>query len=156
MQPDRYRDDIRAELEMMTQELSQFEPLLRKARLVAPDFIEINALAMLLQSFYSGVENIFKRIISNVDKTKLTSVKWHQDLLDLMAQAVPQRPAVISPDLHTTLHRYLGFRHISRNVYSTQLDWELMRDLIDNLNGTNDRFRNEITTFLTALERLPK
>jgi len=156
MRPDRYRDDIRAELELIARELSQFEPLLRKVRLVTPDRIEINALAMLLHSFYCGVENIFKRIVSNIDQTKLTATRWHQDLLNLMAQAVPQRPAVISPDFHTTLQQYLGFRHISRNVYSSQLDWELMRNLVDNLGTVHARFRDEINAFLAELERRPQ
>jgi hypothetical protein len=42
-------------------------PLLAQCRNTAPTEIELSALAALLHSFYTGVENIFKRVTVELD-----------------------------------------------------------------------------------------
>ena len=71
----------------------------------------------MLHSFYSGVENIFKRIALELDGRLPDSSTWHRDLLDAMARQAQNRRAVISESLEDRLKEYLNFRHVFRPAY---------------------------------------
>jgi hypothetical protein len=57
------------------------QPLLSKCRETVPTDIELSALAAVLHSFYTGVENIFKRLAVEVDGQPPQGEAWHRDLL---------------------------------------------------------------------------
>ena len=46
------------------------------------------------------------------------------------------RPAVLSVELHDTLLDYLRFRHVFRNAYSFDLDWQKLSPLVLHLEET--------------------
>jgi hypothetical protein len=56
------RKQIAVEREMLNQLLADHRPLLHKCAVTPPDRIEVSALGAMLQGFYNGVENIFKRV----------------------------------------------------------------------------------------------
>ena len=58
---DKFRKQQAAEREQLRRLLTGLQPLLIKCRETPPNQIELAALAALLHSFYTGVENIFKR-----------------------------------------------------------------------------------------------
>lgn len=62
----------------------------------------------MLHSFYTGVENIFKRIAVEIDNNLPGGAFWHSELLDLMMQPGASRPPVISVDLRARLKEYLA------------------------------------------------
>jgi hypothetical protein len=117
------------------------QPLLAKCHATPPTDIELSALAALLHSFYTGIENIFKRVAVDLDGHPVRGDKWHQDLLQRMTQPGPTRPALLPPDLCTTLQDYLAFRHVFRNAYSFDLPWDKMAALVLDLAPTLDRVR---------------
>ena len=86
-----------------------------------PDAIELSALAAMLHSFYTGIENIFKRIALELDGAMPRGESWHRELLDAMTGPTQARGAVISLPLRGQLREYLGFRHVFRQAYSFQL-----------------------------------
>ena len=59
---DKFRKQQAAEREQLQRLLSGIHDLLIKCRDTAPTEIELSALAATLHSFYTGVENIFKRV----------------------------------------------------------------------------------------------
>ncbi|MFZ1074316.1 MAG: hypothetical protein WAO21_12895 [Verrucomicrobiia bacterium] len=59
---DKFRKQQATEREQLQRLLSGIHGLLAKCRTTAPTEIELSALAALLHSFYTGVENIFKRV----------------------------------------------------------------------------------------------
>ena len=59
---DRFSKQQAAEREQLRRLLSAAQPLLAKCRDAAATEIELSALAATLHSFYTGVENIFKRV----------------------------------------------------------------------------------------------
>ena len=61
MWPD-LKDQISVEEAQLQHLLTVHQPLLHQSRAQAPNAIELSALAALLHSFYTGIENLFRRI----------------------------------------------------------------------------------------------
>jgi hypothetical protein len=140
---DKFRKQQATEREQLQRLLSGIHGLLTKGRDPAPTEIELFALAATLHSFYTGVENIFKRVAVELDGNA-----WHRELLLRMKTPTARRPALLSEELHDTLHEYLRFRHAFRNAYSFDLDWRKMSPLVLRLEATLQILENTLDDFL--------
>ena len=80
-----------------------------------PDATELLALSALMHSFYTGIENIFKRVALEIDGSMPAGFKWHTDLLTRMARPFGERRAVVSEELLLRLAEYMDFRHVFRH-----------------------------------------
>jgi hypothetical protein len=147
---DKFRKQQAAEREQLARLLGTMQPLLAKCREASPTEIELSALAAALHSFYTGAENIFKRLAVELDGTPVQGEAWHRDLLRRMTQPQAHRPALLSPDLHDTLLDYLRFRHVFRNAYSFDLDWQKLQPLVLHLEDTLRRLENALDAFVAA------
>jgi hypothetical protein len=145
------RDQIEVEEAQLQRLLEVHKPLLEKCRTQSPDPIELSALSALLHSFYTGVENLFRRIAIEVDGRIVTGESWHRRLLLQMAEETERRPAVISSGLLERLRPYLQFRHVFRNSYSFQLQWDKMEPLVLDYEGTFALLRAEIAGFVARI-----
>lgn len=124
-------DDLLSEIEKIENLFKSFASLVYEVKDRNPTFIELNALAMFLHSFYNGLENIFKLIAKKLDEKIPSGERWHIELLEQMSKPVGKRQQLIlTNDTYERLKEYLGFRHFSRNAYSFDINWELMKDLI--------------------------
>lgn len=95
-----------------------------------PGFIETSALSTMLHSFYNGIENIFKRIALGIDGNVPSGAASHSALLFSMAQSTNNRPPLISTAMQNRLSAYLSFRHAFRHMYTFQLKWSKMHNLV--------------------------
>ncbi|MBI5303738.1 MAG: hypothetical protein HY868_16500 [Chloroflexi bacterium] len=94
----------------------------------------LDSTALNLHGFYNGVEQLFEWIAKEFDDTVPSGSAWHRQLLAQMQIAVPTvRPAVIRPTTRLALEKYLGFRHIVRNLYTWDFDVKRMTSLVDDL-----------------------
>jgi hypothetical protein len=50
------------------------------------------------------------------------------------------------------LQEYLGFRHFARHAYPLDLEWDLMKDLIERLPEIHVRVATEIGAFVTHIK----
>jgi hypothetical protein len=146
---DNTKNEIGLELQQMHTLLEYYRPLLIKVRSTTPDNFEVNALGALLQSFYNGAENIFKRIALELDHESPRGESWHSDLLEAMAKPGANRPALISASLEDRLWPYLQFRHLFRSAYSFLLQWEKMAPLVQDCESTLAALEAEWNTFLS-------
>jgi len=113
----------------------------------------LDAAALNLHSFYSGLETIFGLITRQVDRKPPAGESWHRDLLGQMASEWPEvRPGVISQETAERLDGYMRFRHLVRNVYATNLAPDRFSDLIDTLSEVWSQTRSELLAFATFLE----
>src|SRR5882724_9784857 len=92
---DKFRKQQTAEREQLQRLLSGIHPLLAKCRTTAPTEIELFALAATLHSFYTGLENIFKRMTVELDGEPVRGDAWHRDLLLRMKTPTAHRPALL-------------------------------------------------------------
>jgi hypothetical protein len=113
--------------------------------------VEITALASVLHSFYTGIENIFLRLAKDLDESIPAGAQSHRDLLVQMGQATPNRHAVISPEITTKLIDFLSFRHVYRHSYSFSLDWKKMAPLVISMQSVWLEVKSELSSFMTTL-----
>ena len=142
---------IRHEIDQIDRLIESFQPLLESTRTKDPDLVEISALAMVLHSFYGGIENIFSIIAKHVDHRSPDGTKWHRDLLVQMRKYTGNRKALIDVDQYRTLLEYLSFRHFFRHSYSYHLDWLQMKALIREMEVTWQGVKESIRS--TSMDR---
>lgn len=118
------------ELTRLARLLQSNRELLDRVKVEEPDGTELLAVSALVHSFYTGTENIFKRIALEIDQSVPAGQKWHSDLLLQMERATGNRSAVISEQLRLRLGEYMDFRHVFRHAYSFDLKWPKMRGLV--------------------------
>ncbi|KAA3661457.1 MAG: hypothetical protein DWQ04_16430 [Chloroflexi bacterium] len=108
----------------------------------------VDAAALNLQGFYSGIERLFEWIGRQIDGTIPQSTSWHRDLLRQMVLDVPGiRPQVIKEETAKLLDEYLGFRHVVRNLYSWDLNTAKVARLIDLLPQALDKIEVDLDEF---------
>jgi len=64
------------------------------------------------------------------------------------------RPPLISEELKLKLQKYLGFRHVFRNIYGFYLEQERIKALIKESPRILLCLKREITTFQKYLDKL--
>lgn len=145
---DKFRKQQATEREQLQRLVLGMSGLLARCRTTAPTEIELSALAALLHSFYTGIENIFKRVSIELDGERISRDAWHRDLLSRMKAPTSHRPALLSEELHDSLNEYLRFRHVFRNSYSFDLDWQKMSPLVLRLEATWQRLEKSLDDFV--------
>ena len=112
------------------------------------------AIGYLLHNFYNGCENIF-RAIAAFFENDLGAGTWHADLLRRMRLEIPgYRPAVIDAELYRLLDDFRGFRHVFRNCYSFELDWERERLVASRFRRAAALLHVQVNAFLGQIEGL--
>jgi hypothetical protein len=115
----------------------------------------LDAAALNLHGFYSGIERLFELTARYIDQAVPDGEAWHHQLAAQMAREVPGvRPAVISADVAAALDEYRRFRHLVRNVYTTNLVPAKMQGLVEHLPGLWSSLRVELIAFAEFLERI--
>ena len=117
-----------------------------------PDLLELTAFASVLHSFYNGIENILLGIAKNIDKKSPSDLNWHKSLLSQMAKKNKARKSVLSEGMKNELKKYLTFRHFFRHSYSFHLEWEELEKLIKPIHQVWEKFKAEISSFLSLLD----
>ncbi len=145
------RKQIDVEWAMLHQLLEDHSPLLQKCCVVAPDRIEVSALAAMLHGFYCGLENVLKRISVETNEPLSKTPGWHKELLGAMTRSSAKRPAVLTIGTACIVREYLEFRHFFRSAYPFQLRWERMAHLACDCEKTLQCFQNEVETFLLEM-----
>lgn len=127
---------------------------LERARSTGDDAY-IDALALNLHAFYTGIEQAFESVAVNMDEALPEGPHWHRELLLQMSLAIPGlRPAVIGRDTAACLDDYRGFRHVVRNVYTLNLNPERVAALAGNLSPCLVLLRRDAVAFATFVHRL--
>lgn len=146
------RDQIKVEQEQLRQLFEMHRSLLDQCRLEEPDLIQLSALGAFLHSFYTGTENLFRRVAVELGDDMPRGDIWHQRLLQEMAEATENRSAVISADLRDRLKPYLQFRHVFRQAYTFQLHWQKMAPLVGHCEELLEQLQRELTAFVLRTE----
>lgn len=124
--------NIRQEISAIDEIYLQIEPLIEtaeKASLEEKGFYN-RAAGSILHDFYTGLEKIFCDVANKIDSGLPKQEDWHIRLLKSMAEETNKRPKVISLKSMEELKEYLGFRHLFRNIYGAQLDWDRLKILL--------------------------
>jgi len=155
MENEKLIEEIEIEIERIEMLFENYKPLLRKVKTKEPNFIETASLAMLLHSFYNGIENIFIRIAKEIDQKLPQGSGWHKELLNQMTEKTPiRKQVVLSEEMVRELEEYLGFRHFSRHAYAFDLNWKLMKELVLRLSQIKEKVCGEIKLFILNFKKV--
>jgi len=139
-------------LDELCKELEVLRPRLRKGKV---SVLDLRAAGSILHDFYNGVENIFRRIAQELNGGLPAGEEWHKQLLTDMALSIKDtRPPVISSKLKQELYKYLGFRHVFRNIYGFSLEEERIKALVEQLPSVLLKLKQEISIFQEYLNKL--
>ena len=145
--------EIGVERESLDRLLAMHHELIVKCGSTPPDHIETSALSAMLHSFYTGIENLFKRVAVHLDQGMPQGEMWHSRLLDSMVVPTADRPVVISDELRDHLRGYLSFRHVFRHAYAFELRWSKMSPLVLDCEKTLKWLGRELDGFATDMNR---
>jgi len=152
MDKSRLIDDINLQIKNLKRLNDEMNEVLNKVK-GEPTFIEIRAVASILQDFYSGIEKIFERIALVIDKHLPKGENWHSELLLQMKEPLTNiRSPIISEDLFKNLKKYLDYRHLFRHLYGFELKWERIKPLCLTMEEVLNKFIKEIDKFLDILK----
>jgi hypothetical protein len=94
----------------------------------------LDAMALNLHDFYSGLERIFTHIASNVDESVPVGPDWHRELLKQMTvDVVDLRSPVLDAKVAGRVDESLRFRHVVRDVYAIDLEPDRVEHLASRL-----------------------
>jgi hypothetical protein len=146
---------IRDEIVDLDRSVARASAAWERGKISADQDYYLDAVALNLHGFYSGIERLFELTARHIDQAVPTGESWHQDLINQMAQEMPNvRPAMISADVADGLDEYRRFRHLVRNVYATNLVPSKMQGLLERLPPLWNRLRAELMAFATFLEQI--
>ncbi len=150
------RADLHDELEKIGRIKAEFQGhavILERSAAATPMY-DRAAIGYFLHNFYNGCENIF-RAIARFFENDLGPQTWHSDLLKRMKLTIPgYRPAVIDEELYRLLDEFRAFRHVFRQSYAFELDWERERLVAAKLPGAATLLQEQVERFLDELSGL--
>jgi len=117
------------EIEQIDQLINDSSPLFNLCNIREPDFIERCGIALILHSFYNGIENIVLLIMKNKNDILHDGTKWHKNLLLKTFENNENESRIFKEELKIPLNDYLQFRHFVRHTYGFRLKWEKMKNL---------------------------
>ena len=112
------RQKVEIELSELLTVAAEIQRLLDKVER-SQDLDYLGAVAMNLQSFYTGVERIFLLIAKSVDLSIPTGERWHQILMEQLATEIDTvRPPLLRDTTRIELDELRRFRHVARSLYA--------------------------------------
>lgn len=150
------RADISRELDnarRLVAEAEEWQPQLADW----PETVRVRTAGGILHDFYCGVERIFRYIATRIDEDLPATADWHVQLLQRMATNIETvRPAVLDDDTARQLDEYMRFRHLFRNIYGFDLDWERCQELLVNLPAMLEKLEQRLGVFDEFLQTLER
>jgi hypothetical protein len=120
-----------------------------------PTVREKTAAAAFLAQFYTGIENILKRISRYHDVPLPTGDTWHVDLFrHFCAPSSSPLPALFDASLAAALAPYRRFRHVALPSYGSQLEWSRMAKGVANAERLFSQIRTQLAGYLRTIDAL--
>ncbi|HXU36248.1 MAG TPA: nucleotidyltransferase domain-containing protein [Blastocatellia bacterium] len=117
-----------------------------------PTIRDLRAAGSIIHDFYSGVERIFERVAVRLGPGLPNGESWHTLLLRAMeSDAEGFRQSVIDHDLALRLVDYLRFRHLFRNSYGYELQWDRLHPLLARLENTFEMLQHQVERFVGSI-----
>lgn len=143
---------IEQELTKLQKSIFEVERLLVKVQQIG-DQDCIGTIALLLHSYYNGVERILFVVAQFIDMSVPQGEDWHQQLLTQMTILIPNiRPALVGEQVYKDLNEFRGFRHVVRSNYAFDLELERVMVLAGKLSVSSQAFFVDCQQFCEKLK----
>ncbi len=152
MTSDELREEVGIELDAMTEIVAEAIRLYKDIGDNTPNLREKTAAGAFLAHFYNGVENILKRICYFYNKPLPEGANWHISLFKRFCKPSENPlPVIFDERLAEKISPFRSFRHIFFHCYGFQLDWEVMKEGIRELENILSDFKSAVSSFLQFL-----
>jgi len=152
MKPAELGEEIAVELDALEATVNELLALQRDVAHREPTVREKTAAAAFLAQFYSGIENILKRISHYHDVPLPTGETWHVDLFERFCQpGHPDLPVLFDEALMSVLAPYRRFRHVALHGYGFQLDWGRMAEGVANVQDVFSQLKTTLADYLVTV-----
>ena len=141
----------RGKLDALVESLREIEPSVDR-QTVPP--LWVDAAALRLQSLYTGIERCCVLIVRVLNGATPEGGDWHRRLLERMAIATGDRPAVLRAATVRSLGEFLRFRHVVRHLYAYELEADQVRRLLDRATLLWPEVKADLDRFTAWLEEL--
>lgn len=133
---------VASELEALRTDVAGREPTVR----------EKTAAAAFLAQFYSGIENILKRL-SRFHGVELPSGEnWHLHLFKRFCPpGHPPLPVLFDDALARQLGPFRRFRHVVHHGYGFQIEWDRMRGGVEHVAQVLAAFQDRVEAHLQTI-----
>ena len=108
----------------------------------------MTAAAQVLHSFYNGVESVLVLFFKYKDEKLPNDIKWHKTLFEMAFGTNSQNIKIINDEIKKKLEKYLLFRHFIRHAYSSELDWNAMEPLVNEIDTIWKVVKNDFKQFI--------
>jgi hypothetical protein len=153
MKPDELCEEIAVEIEALQVTVDELLALQRDVAHREPTVREKTAAAAFLAQFYSGIENVLKRVSRYHNVPLPTGETWHVDLFQRFCSPPhPGLPALFDKALASTLAPFRRFRHVAFHSYGFQLDWSRMAEGVARAQDVFSRFEASLSDYLKTLD----
>lgn len=144
-----YLEEIKTELESLEIVIIEITNILLDYRTLSPDNRVKTALGSFLAQFYTGVENILKKIVKANGQNLPKSENWHLELFKAFCNPPGDKlPLLFDEELEKKMANFRRFRHVVFHGYGFRLEWEIMLEGSSQLEGTFKKFKLELIKYL--------
>jgi hypothetical protein len=144
--------EVEIEFNLLQQVVDELEALRRDAAGREPSVREKTAAAAFLAQFYSGVENILKRLSRFHDVALPVGDNWHFELFNrFCAAGRTVLPRLFDETLERQFGAFRRFRHVVHHGYGFQIEWSRMQEGLDQVSAILVAFRSRVAAHLDAL-----
>lgn len=147
-------EEINIELEFIETTLHELLSIHNDIEGREPTVREKTAAASFMAQFYNGIENILKRISRFYSVPLPTGETWHIELFKRFCKpSYRDLPVLFDESLALSLAPYRKFRHVVFHGYGFQLDWERMREGIENIEALYEHFKKKLMEYLQTYNK---
>jgi hypothetical protein len=145
-------EEIAIEIEMLQEIVRELQALRTELGDKEPTVREKAAAGAFLAQFYGAVENILKRISRFHAVPLPTGDTWHMEIYKrFCSPGLFGLPVLFDDQLSVSMSAYRKFRHVVYHGYVFQLDWNRMREGIDNIDAVSKRFTANLERYLESI-----
>lgn len=142
MTAEELKAEIAIEFDALQQVVHELESLRRDVAGREPTVREKTAAAAFLAQFYSGIENILKRLSRFHGVELPAGENWHLDLFKRFCPpAQPPLPMLFDEALARQLGAFRRFRHVVHHGYGFQIEWDRMQAGLEQVSAILAMFR---------------
>jgi hypothetical protein len=144
--------EIAIEFDALRQVVSELEALRSDVSGREPTVRERTAAAAFLAQFYSGIENILKRLSRFHGVELPAGENWHLDLFKrFCAPGQSPLPVLFNEALASQIGPFRRFRHVVHHGYGFQIEWDRMREGVDHVADVMVNFRERVQAHLETI-----
>lgn len=148
------RYEVETELDFLEQIVNELTALEKDIGDNEPTVRERTAASAFLAQFYTGIENILKRISRYQGLSLPTGDSWHIDLFHRFCEPGHKNlPILFDAALAPIMASYRKFRHVVHHGYGFQVEWNRLHDGISQITSVFDAFRDRLLQYLRYVER---